>query len=89
MTDDQNTDDQTTSQSGGKGDTTDYAPSKAPETRREAEERESTPDARLIPGGTHASPSDVGMSGMDRKDVPSGAAKPDQLKAGDSPKGTA
>ena len=89
MTDDQNTDDKTTAGSGGKGDTTDYSASKAPETRREAEERESTPDARLIPGGANGSPSDVGMSGMDREDVPSRAAKPDQLKAGDSPKGTA
>jgi hypothetical protein len=28
------------------------------------------------------------MSGMDRKDVPSGAAKPEELRAGDSPDGT-
>jgi hypothetical protein len=89
MTDDQSSDNPPSAPSGGKGDTTDYSASKAPETRREAEERESTPDARLIPGGAHASPSDVGMSGMDREDVPSRAAKPEQLKAGDSPKGTA
>ncbi len=80
-------DNETTATNAGNGETSDYSASKAPETRREAEERESTPDARLIPGGANAAPSDVGMSGMDREDVPSGAAKPDQLKAGDSPKG--
>ena len=73
---------------GGKGDTTDYSASKAPETRSEAEEHETTPDARLIPGGAQGTPADVGMSSMDREDVPSRAAKPDQLKTGDSPKGT-
>ena len=29
---------------------------------------------------------DVGMSGMNRDDVPSGAAKPEQLNTRDSPK---
>jgi hypothetical protein len=50
--------------------------------------REPAPDSRLMPGGAHGSTADVGMSGMDRKDVPSGAAKPDQLNAQDSPDGT-
>lgn len=80
--------DETTPKPGGKEDTSDYSASKAPETRREAEERETTPDDRLMPGGAQGSAADVGMSGMDRKDVPSGAAKPDQLRAGDSPDGT-
>jgi hypothetical protein len=73
---------------GGKEDTSDYSASKAPETRREAEERETTPDDRLMPGGAQGSAADAGMSGMDRKDVPSGAAKPEELRAGDSPDGT-
>jgi hypothetical protein len=81
-------DEETAPKPGGREDTTDYSASKAPETRREAEEEESTPDDRLVPGGAHGSPAGVGMSAMDRKDVPSGAAKPDQLRAGDSPKDT-
>lgn len=52
-------------------DTSEYAPSKAPETRPEAEERDGVSDTRLIPGGaeprTH---SDQGMAGLDRKDTP-------------------
>ena len=81
-------DDETTPPKDGKEDTSEYSASKAPETRRESEERESTPDERLTPGGVHGAAADVGMSGMDRKDVPSGAAKPAQLRAGDSPKDT-
>ena len=54
---------------GGKADTTDYSASKAPETRAEMEERESTPDDRLLPGGTQGSPAPLGMSAMDRADV--------------------
>ena len=46
-------------------DTSEYAPSKAPETRREAEERESTYDHRLIPGGAHGSPAPAGMAGLE------------------------
>jgi hypothetical protein len=69
------------------GKASEYSASKAPEIQHEATERESGPDPRLIPGGAHGSPADVGRSGMDRKDVPSGAVKPDQLNAQDSPNG--
>jgi hypothetical protein len=71
---------------GGK-DTTDYSASKAPETAAEATEQVTTTDPRLIPGGGHGAHADVGMSAMDRADVPSGAEKPDQLSVGDAPKG--
>jgi hypothetical protein len=68
----------------GTDDTTEYAPSKAPETREHAEER--SPDAvcdpRLLPGSAHGSPSDVGMSGLDRASVPNGAASPEQTDFG-------
>jgi hypothetical protein len=64
-----------------------YSASKAPETQQAAIGRVSPPDTRLIPGGAHGSAADVGMSGMNREDVPSGAAKPDQLNAQDSPDG--
>ena len=70
---------------GGKADTTDYSASKAPETRAEGEERESTPDERLLPGGAQGSPVSVGMPAMDRADVPSGAAKPEELDMGKPP----
>ena len=62
-----------------------YSASKAPETRDAIVGRVRTQDWRLIPGGAHGSAADVGMSGMDRKDVPSAAAKPDQLNTQDSP----
>jgi hypothetical protein len=52
-------------------DTSEYAPSKAPETRREAEERDGISDTRLIPGGaeprTHTP---QGMESLDRADTP-------------------
>ena len=54
-----------------KKDTSEYSSSKAPETRREAEEPEAFSDTRLIPGGaeprTHTP---QGMEGLDRADVP-------------------
>lgn len=45
-------------------DTSDYSATKAPDTRREAEERESTRDMRLIPGGKHGTPTAQGMAGL-------------------------
>ena len=48
-----------------KTDTSDYSSTKAPDTRKEAEERQSTPDARLIPGGAHGSHTAQGMAGLD------------------------
>jgi len=70
---------------GGKHDTTDYSASKAPETRSEAVEAHGPSDSTLVPGGAHGSSADVGMSGMDRNDVPSRASKPAQLDVRDSP----
>jgi hypothetical protein len=64
-----------------------HSASKAPETQQAATGPVSPADARLTPGGAHGSAADVGMSGMNREDVPSGAAKPDQLNARDSPDG--
>jgi hypothetical protein len=68
----------------GTDDTTEYAPSKAPEIREHAEERspDAVTDARLIPGSAHGSPSDVGMSSLDRASVPSEAAPPEQTDYG-------
>lgn len=52
-------------------DTSEYSSTKAPETRREAEEKDGISDTRLIPGGaeprTHTP---QGMEGLDRADVP-------------------
>jgi hypothetical protein len=58
----------------GTNDTSEYAPSKAPDTREHAEERNhDVPDNRLIPGGAHGSPASVGMDSLDHGTVPSGA----------------
>jgi hypothetical protein len=59
----------------GTDDTTEYSASKAPETRREAEEEQSTGDTRLMPGGRHRAGADIGMQAMHRASVPSEAGK--------------
>lgn len=70
---------------GGPGDTSEHSASKAPETREEAEEKHPFSDFRLIPGGQHRADTEVGMSAMDRADVPSEGKSPGQTKYGDSP----
>lgn len=65
-------------------DTTEYSGSKAPETRREAEEQNGPSDTRLIPGGAHGSSADVGMSGLDRGATVSGGHRSDQQRVGDT-----
>ena len=77
--------DEKPSQGGGPKDTTAYSGSKAPETRQHAEEKETVRDFRLIPGGKHGAPAEVGMSGMDREDVPSEGIDPGLTRYGDSP----
>lgn len=67
--------------------TTDYSASKAPETKAEAEEKVSTPDMRLIPGGSHGAHADIGISAMEHDEVPSGALSTGQARYGDSPGG--
>jgi hypothetical protein len=68
----------------GTDDTTEYAPSKAPDTRAHAEDRsaDAVVDERLLPGSAMGSPADVGMSGLDRASVPNGAASPEQTDFG-------
>ena len=56
-----------------KDDTSEYAPSKAPETSEHAEEAATQPDDRLKPGGARGADADPGMSSLDRDKVPSGA----------------
>jgi hypothetical protein len=68
-----------------KPDTTEYSASKAPETKREAEERETVRDFRLIPGGKRGSEKAIGMSAMDREEVPNHGENPNLEKFGDSP----
>lgn len=69
----------------GTDDTTEYAPSKAPETREHAEDRSSDDvhDDRLLPGGRHGASADVGMSGIDRSAIPGGADSPRQADFGE------
>jgi hypothetical protein len=63
-----------------KTDTSDYSSTKAPDTAKEAEERQSTPDARLIPGGAHGSHTAQGMAGLDVDPDPA-AQKPGQQQS--------
>jgi hypothetical protein len=66
----------------GTNDSSEYAPSKAPDTRQHAEERETVIDERLLPGGAHGAAVDVGMSGIDRAAIPTGADSPRQTDFG-------
>jgi len=68
-----------------KPDTSAYSASKAPETKREAEERETVRDFRLIPGGKRGSEKAIGMSAMDREEVPNHGENPKVEKFGDTP----
>jgi hypothetical protein len=73
------------SQTAKKPDTSEYSASKAPETRREAEEATTTHDSRLIPGGDHGATVEIGMSAMDRSEVPSEARPAGSTPHGDWP----
>ncbi len=62
----------------GPSDATDYGPTKAPETQKEAEEQHPHPsDTRLTPGGAHGAPADPGMSSLDRDPTISGDRRGD------------
>ena len=67
-----------------KKDTSEYSASKAPETRKQAEEKETVKDWRLQPGGEMGSPAKQGMAALDRKTVPSGAKDSDQIAYDDT-----
>jgi hypothetical protein len=67
-------------------DTTEYSGSQAPETRREADERNGPSDTRLQPGGARGSSADVGMSGLDRDATVSGGVGSDQERIGETAK---
>ena len=70
----------------GPSDATDYSSSKAPETRKEAEEQHPQPsDPRLRPGGARGAPVDTGMSSLDRDVTISGGRSPGQEDYGRSP----
>ena len=66
-----------------KSDTSAYAPTKAPETAKHAEEKETQPDSRLTPGGAHGSPFATGMNALYRDQVPSEATRSEQLQMGE------
>ena len=65
-------------------DTAEYSATKAPDTKKHAEERETTFDHRLIPGGAHGAPALQGMAALERDDVPSQARDTGQTRYGDS-----
>ena len=68
-------------------DTSEYSSTKSPETRAEAEETVSQPDSRLIPGGAEPrTPSQQGMAGLEREDVPNEARDTGQTRYRDTGK---
>lgn len=67
--------------------TTDDSASNAPETQVEAEEKVSTRDMRLLPGGSLRAQAEIGMSALDRDEVPNEALPTGQTRYGDSPGG--
>ena len=60
----------------GKHDATDYSASKAPETRGAVESKHGSGNPNTLPGGPLGATADVGMSGMDRAETPSGGIVP-------------
>jgi hypothetical protein len=60
-------------------------PSKAPEINLESQDTEPAPDSRMMPGGSHGAGAEIGMSALDREQVPSGANPPAQTNYGESP----
>jgi hypothetical protein len=62
-------------------DTSEYSASKAPETGEHAEERTTTVDERLQPGGARGTPEATGMSSLDRDQVPNGARADDRKRS--------
>jgi hypothetical protein len=59
-------------------DTSDYSPTKAPDTAEHAEERDPVVDPRLIPGGAEPrTDTPQGMEALDRQQLPGGATDAD------------
>ena len=67
-----------------KKDTAEYSATKAPETRKQAEEKETVKDTRLQTGGAAGSPTPQGMAGLDRSTVPNEADDPGLQRYGDT-----
>jgi hypothetical protein len=75
--------DDTAGKKAGPSDATNYSSTKAPETRKEAEEEHPHwSDMRLIPGGAHGAPVDPGMSSLDRSTLPAGGERTGQQDIG-------
>jgi hypothetical protein len=73
----------TSRQRRGPSDATDYSSTVAPDTKQHAEERaRDTGDPRLHPGGAHGSPTDPGMSSLDRDTAPHGGQSTGQQDIG-------
>jgi hypothetical protein len=67
-----------------KKDTAEYSATKAPETRKQAEEKTTVKDWRLQPGGEKGSPTRQGMAALDREALPSGAKDSGETSYGDT-----
>ena len=64
---------------------TEYSATKAPENRPHVESTAAVNPATLRPGGATGSPVAIGISAVDRVDIPSGARKPEELAYGENP----
>lgn len=63
-------------------DTADYSATKAPENEPHVKSEARSKDDTLKPGGSHGAKAAVGMSAMDRDEVPGGAVDPHQTDYG-------
>jgi hypothetical protein len=59
----------------------------APDPKQEAEGKQPYADMRLIPGGRLGASIQIGISAVNRGDIPSGAREMGQARYGDSPGG--
>lgn len=57
------------------GDTAEYSASKSPDTRQAATQKEQSGDPRLLPGGAHRAAAEIGMSELNREDLPNRAER--------------
>jgi hypothetical protein len=71
---------------GVRADTGDYSATKAPENREHVESNGPRPSPEQTPGGAAGAAGDVGMSALERKNVPSPAAEVDKSRSPETPR---
>jgi hypothetical protein len=66
-------------------DASDYSATKAPENREHVESEHQSGDSSLVPGGAAGASNDVGMSSLERDEVPNRATRPEKVAYGENP----